>query len=143
MCVIVSLKIDLDATAILSHMESRIEEAERTVMKAALKQAIEPPKSSRKAALRVEVPLKRLRCHVCCQLFRPAEQCLVKVKGHNVTPVLRELAALMGSSWPYGTAAGVLKLSSAPFLKGDRKRGDDDSEASWVGVPTPRVWPAD
>jgi hypothetical protein len=32
---------------------------------------------------------------------------------------------------------------SAPFLKGDRKRGDDDSEVSWVGVPTPRVWPAD
>ena len=29
---------------------------------------------------------------------------------------------------------------NAPFLKGDRKRGDEDSEVSWVGVPTPRVW---
>jgi putative transposase len=32
---------------------------------------------------------------------------------------------------------------NAPFLKGDRKRCDDDGEVSWVGVPRPRVWPAD
>ena len=61
---------------------------------------------------RVEVPLKRLRCQVCCQLFRPAERCWAEVKGHNVTPDLRELAALVGSSWPYETAAGVLKRRS-------------------------------
>src|SRR6266567_2651810 len=34
------------------------------------------------------------------------------------------------------------RSTSAAFLKGDRKRGDDDSEASWEACPTPRVWPA-
>src|SRR5690348_12024238 len=58
---------------------------------------------------RVEVPLKRLRCQGCGRLFRPAEDCLAEIKGHNVTPDLRELAALVGCSWPYETAARVLK----------------------------------
>jgi hypothetical protein len=30
-------------------------------------------------------------------------------------------------------------LCIAPFLKGDRKRDGDDDEASWQGVPRPRV----
>jgi hypothetical protein len=41
MFVIVSLKLDLDATATLSHMESQIEEAGIAAMKEALKQAIQ------------------------------------------------------------------------------------------------------
>ena len=55
MYVIVPLKIDLDATATLSQMESRIEEAGRAASdpKRSSKPS-EPPKSSRKAALRVE-----------------------------------------------------------------------------------------
>jgi hypothetical protein len=37
---------------------------------------------------------------------------LAEVKGHNVTPDLRDLAALVGSSWPNETAAGVLNRVS-------------------------------
>jgi transposase len=144
MCVIVSLKITLDATATLSHLERQIEEAGRAAMKAALKQAIraaEAQQSScpgcgsdqfhtqgtkRRVLLtrfgRVDVPLKRLRCHACRRLFRPAERCLAEVKGHNVTPSLRDLAALVGSSWPYATAAGVLKGLSEVQLSDERLR---------------------
>lgn len=64
---------------------------------------------------RVEVPLKRLR-------FRPADRCLSEVQGHNVTPDLRDLAALVGSSWPYETAAGVLKRLSGVQLSDERLR---------------------
>ena len=41
MYVIISLKIDLEATAPLSQLENQIEEAGRAAMKAALKQAIQ------------------------------------------------------------------------------------------------------
>lgn len=71
---------------------------------------------------RVEVLLRRLRCQQCGQLFRPAERCLAAVKGHNVTADLRELAALVGSSWPYETAAGVLKRLSGVHLSDERLR---------------------
>jgi hypothetical protein len=139
MCVIVSLQIDLDATAPLSQLESQIEEAGRAAMKAALKQAIQQNEKQQNSCPRcgsdqfhtqgtkhrvlltrfgrVDVPLKRLRCLACRQLFRPAERCLAEVKGHNATPALRDLAGLVGSSWPYETAAGVLKRleSSGPL----------------------------
>ena len=110
MFVIISLKIELDANATLSHMESQIEEAGRAAMKEALKQTIRGAEgqqnrcprcgseqcqrqgTKRRILLsrfgRVEVPLKRLRCQRCQQLFRPAERCLAEMKGHNVTPEL-------------------------------------------------------
>jgi rubredoxin len=134
MYVKVSLKIELDANASLSQMERQIGEAARAAMKEALTQAIHQNEdqqrscpecgsaqvqtqgSKRRVLLtsfgRVEVPLKRLRCQQCHHLFRPAERCLAEVKGHNVTPDLQDLAALVGSSWPYETAAGVLKRLS-------------------------------
>jgi hypothetical protein len=71
---------------------------------------------------RVDVPLQRLRCQACRLLFRPAERCLAEVKGHNVTPELRDLATLVGSSWPYETAAGVLKRLSGVVLSDERLR---------------------
>jgi hypothetical protein len=84
MCVLVSLKIALDATATtLSQKESQIEDAGRAAMQAALKQTIQategqqntcprcgsnkchPQGTKRRVLLtrfgRVEVPLKRLR----------------------------------------------------------------------------------
>jgi hypothetical protein len=144
MYVLVSLKIDVDATATLSQMGSQIEEAGRAAMKEALKQVIRAAEEQQKSCPacgsegchsqgtkrrilltrfgRVEAPLKRLRCQVCCHLFRPAERCLAEVKGHNVTPDLRELAALVGSSWPYETAAGVLKRLSGVQLSDERLR---------------------
>ncbi len=122
MYVTVLLKIELDASASLSHMERQIGEAGRAAMKQALQQALEQNEeqqkrrpecaseqvrtqgTKRRVGLpsfgRVEVVLKRLRWKPCAHLFRPAEPCLAEVQGHNVTPDLRELAALVGSSWP-------------------------------------------
>jgi hypothetical protein len=144
MYVTVSLKIELDATASLSQMEQQIGEAGRAAMKEALGQAIQWTEEQQKRCPacgsehvqtqgtkrrvlltsfgRVEIPLKRLRCQVCRHLFRPAERCLAQVQGHNVTPALRELAALVGSSWPYETAAGVLKRLSGVQLSDERLR---------------------
>jgi hypothetical protein len=144
MYVIVSLKIEVEATATLSQLESQIEAAGRTAMQAALQQAIEqqeaqetncpqcgsdqcrPQGTKRRVVLtrfgRVEVPLKRRRCCACRRLFRPADRCLAEIKGHNVTAALRELAALAGSAWPYETAAGVLKQLSGVQLSDERVR---------------------
>jgi hypothetical protein len=144
MYVTVSLKINLDATASLSQMERQIEQAGREAMKEALEQAIHQREdqqqhcpscgskqirtqgTKRRVLLtrfgRVEMPLKRLRCQECRHFFRPAESCLAEVKGHNVTPDLRELAALVGSSWPYETAAGVLKRLCGVQLSDERLR---------------------
>jgi hypothetical protein len=55
-------------------------------------------------------------------VFRPAEHCLAEIKGYNVTADLRELAALVGSSWPYEMAAGVLKRLSGVQLSDERLR---------------------
>lgn len=144
MHVTVSLKIELDATASLSQMEQQIGEAGRAAMKEALEQAIHQHEEQHKRCRqcgseqvqtqgtkrrvlltsfgRVEMPLKRLRCRQCAHLFRPAEHCLAEVQGHNVTPDLREFAALVGSSWPYETAAGVLKRLSGVQLSDERLR---------------------
>ncbi len=100
MYVTVSLKIDLEATASLSEMESQIQEAGREVMKAALKQALRQSDeyhmicpacrsqqtstqgTKRRVLLtsfgRVEVALRRQRCQACGQRFRPAERCLAQ-----------------------------------------------------------------
>ncbi len=71
---------------------------------------------------RVEVPLERLRCQECDQLFRPAEDCLAEVKGHNVTADLQELAALVGNSWPYATTAGTLARLGGVQLSDEQLR---------------------
>lgn len=144
MYVTVSLKIELDATARLTDMERQIQAAGREAMKDALKQAIrqsedhqktcpacgseqQHPRGTKRRVLltsfgRVEVSLKRQRCQQCCQRFRPADACLAEVRGHNITPELRELAGLVGSSWPYETAAGVLKRLSGVQLSDERLR---------------------
>jgi hypothetical protein len=125
-------------------MERQIQEAGRGVMQAALKQALrqredapqpcpvcgstqqQPHGTKRRVLLtsfgRVEMPLKRLRCLRCRRLFCPAASCLAEVRGHNVTPTLRELAALVGSSWPYETAASVLQRLSGVQLSDERLR---------------------
>lgn len=144
MQVTVSFKIEVDASASLSEMERQIQETGREAMREALKQAIRQTEEHHKACPgcgsehiqtqgtkrrvlltsfgRVEVPLKRGRCQQCGQWFRPAEACLAEVKGHNITEDLGELAALVGSSWPYETAAGVLKRLSGVQLSDERLR---------------------
>jgi hypothetical protein len=144
MQVTVSCKIDLDATASLSQWERQIQEAGREAMKDALKQALGKHEEQHKQCpgcgsqqgkgegakkrvlltsfRRVEVALKRVRCAHCGQRYRPADACLTEVKGHNVTDELRELAALVGCSWSYEVAAGVLKRSSGVQLSDERLR---------------------
>lgn len=144
MYVTVSLKIELDANASLTDMERQIQAAGREAMKDALKQAIRQSEDHQKTCPacgseqqhtqgtkrrilltsfgRVEVPLQRRRCQQCRQRFRPADACLAEVRGHNITPDLRELAGLAGSSWPYETAAGVLKRLSGVQRSSERLR---------------------
>jgi hypothetical protein len=144
MYVTVSLKIEVDATATLTDLEHQIQEAGRATMQAAFKQVIHQREvqqqtcpacgsgqtrsqgTKRRVLLtsfgRVEVPLQRRRCRSCGQRFRPAEACLGEVRGHLITPALRELATLVGSSWPYQTAAGILKRLSGVHLSSERLR---------------------
>jgi transposase-like protein len=144
MYVTVSLKMDLNATTNLHQLESQIQETGREAMKAALQQAIHQLEEHEKSCPhcgstqvqtrgtkrrilltsfgRVEVPLKRLRCLHCGQRFRPADVSLAEICGHNITESLRDLATLVGSSWPYETAAGVLKRLSGVQLSDERLR---------------------
>ena len=144
MYVTVSLKIELETNASLSEMERQIQAAGRAAMQDALKRAIRQSEAhlqtcpacgseqqhahgtKRRVLLtsfgRVEVSLQRRRCQQCWQWFRPADACLAEVRGHNITPELRELAGLVGSSWPYETAAGVLKRLSGVQLSDERLR---------------------
>ncbi len=144
MYVTVSLKIELDATASLPDLERQIQAAGREAMQDALKQAIRQSEAQQQVCPacgstrqrshgtkrrilltsfgRVEVRLQRRRCQQCGQWFRPADACLADVRGHNITPDLRELAGLVGSSWPYETAAGVLKQLSGVQISDERLR---------------------
>jgi len=58
---------------------------------------------------RVRLHLRRLRCEDCGRRFRPADPFLVSLAGGNVTSRLRVACVLAGSSWPYQTAATVLR----------------------------------
>jgi DNA-directed RNA polymerase subunit RPC12/RpoP len=144
MYVTVSVKIELNTRASLSDMERQIQQAGREGMKEGLKQAVrhieaqeqtcphcgseqvQTQATKRRVLLtrfgRVEVPLRRLRCQSCGHRFLPAEHWLAEVKGHNVTADLPEVAALVGSSWPYETAASVLKHLSGVQLSDERLR---------------------
>lgn len=58
---------------------------------------------------RVSLRLRRLRCEDCGRRFRPADPFLQTLGGMNVTALLRDACVLAGSSWPYATAAVVLR----------------------------------
>ncbi|HEU5376634.1 MAG TPA: hypothetical protein VFV38_14455 [Ktedonobacteraceae bacterium] len=144
MDVTVSLKIELDASTKLCEMESHIQEAGREAMQEALRQAIRQSEKQQRICPgcgseqghgegtkqrvlltcfgRVEVALSRVRCEACGQRYRPADRCLEEVKGVNVTPELCRLAALVGCSWPYESAAGVLKPLSGVQICDERVR---------------------
>ena len=152
MQVVVSFKIEIDASASLSEMEGQIQQAGREAMKEALQQTIRQREEQQKGCPacgseqvqtrgtkqrvlltsfgRVQVPLTRQRCQACGQRFRPADPCLAEVKGYNITPQLRQLAALVGSSWPYETAAGVLKQLSGVQLSDERLRQITNEQGS-------------
>jgi hypothetical protein len=58
---------------------------------------------------RVVLALRRLRCETCGARFRPAEAFVATLGGVNITARLRDAGILAGSSWPYQTAALVLR----------------------------------
>ena len=152
MHVTVSLTIELDTSASLTDLERHIQAAGRDAMKEALKQALRQgalhqttcpecgsdrvhTRGTKRRVLltrfgRVDVPLRRLRCQQCRHLFRPAARCLAEVQGSNITPDLRELAALVGSSWPYETAARVLTQLSGVQLSDERLRQLTNAQGS-------------
>lgn len=144
MQVTVSLKMDLDATAPLSEMERQIRAAGQEAMRQALQQALQQSEEQQKRCPRcgseqlqtrgtkrrrvlssfgrVELVLRRYRCQQCQQFFRPADRSLAEIRGKNVTPDLQDLAVLVGSSWPYETAAGVLEQLNGVQLSDERLR---------------------
>ena len=140
MYVTVSLKIEVAATANLSQMESQMQEAMKEALKQAIRQSEEQQKQCPECGSgqgrgegtktrvvltsfgRVEVALRRVRCEECGQRYRPADRCLAEIKGQNVTRELGELAALVGCSWPYETAASVLQRLSGVQLSDERVR---------------------
>lgn len=71
---------------------------------------------------RVEVNLRQLRCEGCGRRFRPSEPFLACLQGANVSGRLREVAVLAGSSWPYQTAAGVLRDLCAAKISPEKVR---------------------
>ncbi len=65
---------------------------------------------------RVELPLRRVRCHKdgCRRRFRLADNLIRCLQGRNVTAGLRQACVLAGASWTYEAATSVLhKLCGA------------------------------
>jgi hypothetical protein len=71
---------------------------------------------------RVDLRIRRLRCRVCGQQFRPSQACLAGLARSNVTPELAAACALAGASWPYQTAAQMLHDLSGAQVSAEEVR---------------------
>jgi hypothetical protein len=140
----VSLTIELDATASLTQMEQRLQEAGRQAMREALKQAIRqwedhnsvcPHCGGKQRRLegtmrrviatvfgRVEVPRRRFRCQGCGRRFCPATSLFSELKGGTISQPLQEAAMLAGCSWPYRAASSMLKRLSGAQISAEEIR---------------------
>lgn len=56
----------------------------------------------------VVVPRQRRTCRQCGRHFQPLDACLHGAGPGRATATVADLAALLGASWPFATAAGVL-----------------------------------
>ena len=114
----VSLTIEIEATASISQMEQRIQEAGQQAMREALKQAIRhwedqhrscPCCSHKQRRLegtvrrtiaatfgRVQVARRRFRCQRCWHRWCPANALFNELKGATISQPLREAAMLAG-----------------------------------------------
>jgi hypothetical protein len=141
----VSLTIEIAATASITEMEQRIQEAGQQAMREALKQAIRqwedqhptcPHCGQKQRRLegttrrviattfgRVQVPRRRFRCQACGRRWCPANQLFTELKAGTISHPLQEAARLSGCSWPYRVASGLLKRLSGA----QRSRGRDPS----------------
>jgi hypothetical protein len=71
---------------------------------------------------KVVLRLRRQRCRSCQRRFRPAHGCLAALGREQVTPELATACALAGASWPYATAAGVLRHLSGVQISAEEVR---------------------
>ena len=140
----VSLTIEIGASASISQMEQRIQEAGQQAMREALKQAIRqwedqnhtcpscgekqrrPEGTTRRSIAttfgRVEVPRRRFRCQACLRRWCPANRLFTKLKGGTISQPLQEAAGLAGCSWPYRAASAVLKRLSGAQISAEEIR---------------------
>lgn len=140
----VSLKIEISATASLSEMEQRIQEAGQRAMREAFKQALRhhedeqgscPNCGERQRRLegtvgrmvatvfgRVRVQRRRFRCQGCQHRWCPANKVLAQLHGGTISPPLQEAALLAGCSWPYRVASCLLKKLSGAQISAEEIR---------------------
>ncbi len=139
-----SLKIELEATASLTQMEQRIQEAGQQAMREAMKQAVRHWEDQHPACPhcgatqrrlegttrrvlatqfgRVQVPRRRFRCQGCLRRCCPANTLFAKLEGGTISVPLQEAAMLAGCSWPYRVAANLLKRLSGAEISAEEIR---------------------
>jgi hypothetical protein len=71
---------------------------------------------------RVRLALRRLRCEDCGRRFRPADAFVATLGEGTITARLRDACVLAGSSWPYRTAALVLRGLCAAEISAESVR---------------------
>jgi hypothetical protein len=127
----VSFTVELSASADVNEAEAKVSEAGRAAMLRALGLVcreyeaqvdtcpacgggeLEGEGTDRRVLLtgfgRAVLHLRRLRCGGCGGRFRPATRFIECLGGANITDKLRDACVLAGASWPYQTAARVLR----------------------------------
>ncbi len=131
MQITVSVTIELPANGTVDQIEPLVVEAGQQVMRAAMQAACREyerqvrqcphcqseqlqsdgtdERRLRTSFGRVLLHLRRLACERCARRFRPADAFVACLGGLTVTARLRDACVLAGSSWPYATAALVLR----------------------------------
>jgi hypothetical protein len=137
----VSITIDLPASGTIDEVEPLVVDAGQRAMRAAVQAACREyerqghacphcgsallqshgtdERRLRTSFGQVLLHLRRLRCEACGRQFRPAAPFLASLGGLNVTARLREACVLAGSSWPYQTAAVVLRGLCGAEISGE------------------------
>lgn len=141
MQITVSVTVDLPASGTIDEVEPLIVAAGQRAMRAAVQAACReyerrPATCPRCASERLQrigtderrlhtsfgrtvLHLRRLRCEECGRCVRPADAFLAVLDGMNVTARLREACVLAGSSWPFQTAALVLRGLCGAEISGE------------------------
>jgi hypothetical protein len=140
----VSLTLEIGASASLTEIEQRIQEAGQQAMREALKQAVRRWEDQRPACPhcgekqrrlegtvrrsiattfgRVPVPRRRFRCQGCGRRWCPATHLFSELKGGTISQPLQEAAMLAGCSWPYRAASSLLKRLSGAHISAEEIR---------------------
>lgn len=131
MQITVSMTVDLPASGTIDDVEPLVADAGARAMRAAVQaacreyehQVVACPRCRgttlqsegtderrlRTSFGRVRLTLRRLYCEGCDRRFRPAAAFVASLGGGTITARLRDACVLAGSSWPYRTAALVLR----------------------------------